>query len=356
MPFGLCFVGLGSYAEKVLDNLGDSKYELDLYFASRDASKAKAFSDRYGGCGSFGSYEHAASDDRIEGMYFVTPHHLHLVGARLAASHGKHILMEKPIARTVDESHELIKSAKGAGVTLMIAENYHFAPTIVKAREMIAQGLIGNLRLVQVQRETYSEQSDWRNDLEFSGGGMFMDAGIHDMHALITLGGFPERIYAVNPPRVFASSPGEDGIVVTANLPGGAVGLIQFSRATPISGCREQIWVTGTKGQLAFKPFGDKIVVEMPMVKRSVRVPTSNMGVPWIMREFIAASRDGRKAAMCGEEGLDDLTCILAAYESIRTGNSVDLPKQIGRSTPVNIPDRLQSPKKAIRHDPKALV
>ena len=92
MPFGLCFVGLGSYAEKVLDNLGDSKDELDLYFASRDAGKAKAFSDRYGGCDSFGSYEQAASDDRIEGMYFVTPHHLHLVGARLAASYGKHIL------------------------------------------------------------------------------------------------------------------------------------------------------------------------------------------------------------------------------------------------------------------------
>ena len=356
MPFGLCFVGLGGYAEKVLADLGDSRPELDLYFASRDIDKAKEFSEKYDGVGAFGSYEEAAADSRVEGMYFVTPHHLHLEGARLAASHGKHILMEKPIARTIEESQELIKIAKNASVTLMIAENYHFVPTIAKAREMIAQGLIGDLRLVQIQREAYWEQVEWRTDADLSGGGMFIDGGIHDMHAVITLGGFPERIYAVRPPQVFTKSKGEDGMVLTANLPGGAVGLVQFSFGTPISEYREQMWVTGTKGQLMFKPFGNEIAVHTPIVKRTVRVPEAHMGEPWIMREFIAASREGREPDMSGEDALGDLMCVLAAYESVRTGNSVALPKPTGKLAQTNIPERLRSPKKAKHHDFNALV
>ncbi|MBM3944003.1 MAG: Gfo/Idh/MocA family oxidoreductase [SAR202 cluster bacterium] len=356
MPFGLCFVGLGGYAIKVLDDLADARPALDLYFASRDGKKAKEFCDKYKGKGWFGSYEEAAADPRVEGMYFVTPHHLHLEGARLAAKHRKHILMEKPIARTVEEAEALIKTAKDAGVTLMIAENYQFTPTIAKARELVAQGLIGDLRLVQIQREAYWEQTEWRTDAEASGGGMFIDGGIHDMHAVITIGGFPERIYAARPPRVFTKSPGEDGMVLTAHLPNGAVGLVQFSFGTPISEYREQMWVTGTKGQLMFKPFGAEIIVDNPLVRRTVQVAEPHMGVPWIMREFIAASREGREPAMSGDDALGDLICVLAAYESVRTGNSVELPKRASRGPGARVHQRLQSPKKAPRHDPKALI
>jgi predicted dehydrogenase len=355
MALALCFVGCGGYAARVAQDLGDARQELTLYFASRDGKKAKEFSDAYGGAGWFGSYEEAAADPRVDAMYFVTPHDLHLEGARLAAKHRKHILMEKPIARTVAESEQLIRTAKDAGVTLMIAENYRFTPTITKAKELIGQGLIGDLRLVQIQREAYAEAKEWRTDPAVSGGGMLIDAGIHDMDAIVNLGGFPSRIYAARPQQVFTSYKGEDGIVLTAHLPGGAVGLLQFSWGTPITEYREQAWVTGTKGQLIFKPFGNEVVVETPVVRRTVQLPEAKMGIPWLMREFVAAVREGREPLMSGQEGLNDLICVLAAYRSVKEGQAVELQPPAKPSAQAGR-HRLTPPKTTKRHDPRSLI
>lgn len=355
MALSLCFVGCGGYAARVAQDLGDARQELTLYFASRDAKKAKEFSDAYGGAGWFGSYEEAAADPRVEAIYFVTPHHLHLAGVQMAAKNRKHILMEKPIARTVPEAEQLIRTAKDAEVTLMIAENYRFTPTIAKCKELIGQGLIGDLRLVQIQREGYSEAKSWRADTALSGGGRFIDAGIHDMDAIVNLGGFPSRIYAATPRQVFPGQTGEDGMVLTAHLPGGAVGLLQFSWATPITEYREQAWVTGTKGQLIFKPFGTEVVVETPVVRRTVQLPEAKMGVPWMMREFAAAVREGREPLMSGQEGLNDLVCVLAAYQSVKEGRAVELQPPAASAAPAGH-HRLTPPKSGKRHDPRSLI
>ena len=126
---GLCIVGCGGYAKIVLDEMHDLNDVVELYFASRDAEKARSYCETYGGSGYFGSYEDAARDPRVQAMYFFTPHDLHLDGVRLAASHRRHILLEKPIARTTSEAREIMTTAENAGVRLMIAENARFFPS-----------------------------------------------------------------------------------------------------------------------------------------------------------------------------------------------------------------------------------
>ena len=326
MPLALCIVGCGGYARQVLEHIHDMADELTLYYASRDEVKAREFHNTFGGAGYFGSYEKAAADPRVEAMYFLTPHHLHLEGARLAARHGKHVLMEKPIARTIPEATELIGATREAGVTLMVAENYRFVPTIDKCKELIEQGEIGDIRLIQVQREMYGQLSEWRLDVALVGGGIFVDAGIHDVDALLNIGGFPHSVYAARPAQRVGE--GEDAIVVTALLPGGAVGLIYYSSATPIKGQRNFLHVTGSKGELRFQPFGSEVVLETLDGRRSFQLPEARMGVRGMVREFRAAIREGREPVMSGEEGLKDLAVVLAAYESAESGRavSVELP------------------------------
>ena len=176
MKLTMCIVGCGGYARNVLGDIHDMTDEFDYYFASRDMNKAQQYSEDFGGVGAFGDYEEAAADPRVQSLYFFTPHDTHLDNVKLAARHGKHILMEKPIARTLDEAQEMIQIARDAGVKLMVAENYRFLLTVDKALEIMRQGPVGDsfgeLRQIELQAEGYSVPKEWRSSAELNGGGV----------------------------------------------------------------------------------------------------------------------------------------------------------------------------------------
>ena len=124
MKLRLCVIGCGGFARTFAGSLADARDRIDLYFASRDHGRAKAYSDEFGGLGAFGSYEDAAAYPGIDALYICTPHDLHLEHSLMATAANKHILLEKPIARTIDEARSIISAADSAGVRLMVAENY----------------------------------------------------------------------------------------------------------------------------------------------------------------------------------------------------------------------------------------
>lgn len=140
MPISLCIAGCGGYARQVLGELQPRPEGLKLYFASRDPKKAERFTEEFGGAGHFGSYEDAVASSEVDAVYSMTPHHVHVENALLASLHSKHIMMEKPIARTLDESRKIIAAARDAGVKLMVAENYRFLATVERSKAIIARG------------------------------------------------------------------------------------------------------------------------------------------------------------------------------------------------------------------------
>ena len=326
MKLSLCIVGCGEYARTVLKDVREMTDELQLFFASRDGDKAKQYCDEYGGGGYFCSYEEAAGDPRVHAMYFLTPHNAHVENATLAARNSKHTLMEKPIARTVTESEEMIRVARDAGVKLMVAENVRFFPVVERSVELFRQGAIGDLRLVQIIAERYKTYPGWRRDLRAMGGGVFIDGGIHFVDLMRLFGGTPERVYASKLPQVQQEIEGEDGIVVVASLPGGGSGLINYSDGTPMHrpGYR-QISVTGTKGCMTFDLFSEEILLESPEASRTVRVPVARNGSRPMVSEFLSSILEDREPSMTGEEGLEDLRVVLAAYSSAEEGRAVSL-------------------------------
>ena len=135
MKLALRVVGCGEYAGTLARAMQPLESEIDLFFASRDQAKAEDFNRRFGGSGFFGSYQEAAADPRVEAMYLCAPHHLHRDHVAMAVLASKHVLVEKPIARNVEEAEEIIRAAQDAGVTLMIAENCRFMPPVHQAKE-----------------------------------------------------------------------------------------------------------------------------------------------------------------------------------------------------------------------------
>ncbi len=326
MKLSLCIVGCGSYARTVMDDIEDMTDSFEFYFASRDAEKARQYSEDYSGAGSFGSYEDAASDDRVDALYFFTPHDLHLESAKLAARHRKHILMEKPIARTIPEGRALMRTAKEAGVKLMVAENFRFMPAVIKAKALIAEGAIGDLRFLSIRTDGYDRLRDeWRSSLARSGGGRFIDGGVHYVDILLNIAGFPERVYAAAQEPKLLDIEGEDGLFMTAHLPGGATAVVHYSAGTSIQQRRDGVEITGTKGLLTFNPHQPDVTLETLGGAKTFETEVPKRGVPGMVREFRDAVAEDREPVMSGIEALNDLAVVLAAYESIKRGEPVEV-------------------------------
>ena len=329
MKLSLCIVGCGRYAAVVLNEIHDMNDEFDFYFASRDLSKAKAYCERFGGIDYFGTYEEALSDERVQAAYFFTPHHTHLEDTELAARHGKHVLMEKPIARTIEESQALIRTAQDAGVQLMVAENYRFLHTARRAKSMIETGTlgsIGDLRLIDIKVEAFRPPpTPWRLDASLTGGGSFIDAGIHYIDLIVNLGGMPTQVYAATPTKVHRHTEGEDGLVLLANLPDDAVAVFNFSRATSRNVQHDYVGITGTEGYIEFEPYGREIAFENTLVKRNVRLPEAHRGAREMVREFRDCIQQQRPPEMTGAEAIKDLAVVLAAYRSAAERRHVSL-------------------------------
>jgi predicted dehydrogenase len=324
MTLSLCIAGCGGYARSVLDAVSDMNDEFEFYFASRDEAKAREYCDTYDGAGYFCSYEEAAADPRVEAMYFFTPHDMHLGNARMAAGHGKHVLMEKPIARTTEEAGRMIEAVESANVKLMVAENYRFLPAVARTRELMDEGELGELRLIQIYNEGIQTTSGWRTSLDSVGGGVFIDGGIHGVDILVNIGGLPDSVFALQPPKVNMQSEGEDGMVMVAKLPDGGVGLINYSAATAASESRQGVEVTFSKGVVRFDPFGVDLTVSTRDGERTEALEDGRSGaLRAMLREFRDSIVESREPAMSARDGLRDLAVVLAAYRSVATSEEV---------------------------------
>ena len=196
MSFGLCVLGCGSFARVFAESIAQLRGDIDLYFASRDLARAREYADLFDAAGAFSNYTDAAADSRVDALYVCTPHHLHREHVALAARNGKHALVEKPIASTLADAEAMVRETEAAGVSLMVAENYRFMPTVREARKLLDQGSLGQVRLIQLQEQFPYRPTGWRNRREFNGGGVLIDGGIHKLSVLAYLVGQPCEIYA----------------------------------------------------------------------------------------------------------------------------------------------------------------
>ncbi len=321
MKLGLCVIGCGSFSRTFARAIQDELDDIDLYFASRDAARAASFSDEFRGSGSFGSYESAVADPRVEAVYICTPHHLHLDHARLAADSGKHILLEKPLARTVDEARAIVDVAADGGATLMVAENYRFMPPVQAAKEVVDRGDLGTLRLVQLQEDFPFEPVEWRNDAELNGGGVMIDGGIHKASLLAYLAGDPSEVYAAEVPSAQPGLAAEDGVVAMLRYASGLVGVINHTWSAGPHNARPWVSISGSTASIAFELGGDWIDTIDGTGRTRKALAGDRGGLAGMVREFRSSIREGRSPSMTGEEGTRDVALVQACYESMRTGS-----------------------------------
>ena len=322
MPLGLCIVGCGQFARTFARSLQPVRDDLDLFFASRTLARAQAYAAQFQGCGAFGSYEAAAADPRVEALYVCTPHHLHQAHVTLVAQAGKHILVEKPLAHTLAEGQAIIAAAQQAGVTLMVAENARFMAAVRQCKRLIAQGALGDLRVVQLQEETPFQPGQWRSRRALNGGGVFIDSGIHKVHLLRYFAGEPAHLYAAALPQALAQHEGEDGVVVMTRGASGVVGVIHHAWTSAQRSGLAWVTVSGTRGRLSFELGAPWLRLAEGSAEQTWHYADDARGLIPMVQAFRDSLRTGQAPEMSGAEGLRDLEVVLKAYESMAQGVS----------------------------------
>lgn len=223
------------------------------------------------------SYEELLNDSEVEAVYIPLPNNLHVEWVIKAAKAGKHILCEKPIALTPEQFIEMQQACEQHGVLLMEAFMYQFHPQHNTVKQLIEDGVIGEIKLYQSSHSFMLEDrtTNIRMDAK-KGGGAIWDVGCYSLHALQNLvGGEAETVYTTS---VIDEPSGVDltsSIVVT--LTNGIQAVIDCS----FDMCeRNELTIIGTKGTIylkhAFRPdraghIGE-IVIETGEEKRIVHV------------------------------------------------------------------------------------
>jgi predicted dehydrogenase len=189
----------GRIARKFATALREADGARLVAVGSRDPARAAAFASEFGlaPAHTHGSYEALAGDAEVDAVYIGSPHTGHEEHALLCLAHGKHVLCEKPLAVNAAQAGRMVAAARAAGLLLMEAVWTRFLPSIVRVRELVAAGELGEVRLVQADFG-FRAALDPRSRLfapELAGGAL-LDLGIYPLNLASMLCGAPVCVQA----------------------------------------------------------------------------------------------------------------------------------------------------------------
>ena len=160
--------------EKVIPAMQASRQCRIAAIASRDLGRAEAAAAALGISRAYGSYEALLQDPEIEAVYNPLPNHLHVPLSIAAAEAGKHVLCEKPIALSAAEALSLVAARERTGVLIQEAFMVRCHPQWVRVRELVRNGAIGTLRVVQGSFSYMNrDPANVRNQADIGGGGVY---------------------------------------------------------------------------------------------------------------------------------------------------------------------------------------
>ena len=241
----------------------DDKYELIAGALSSTPEKARASGEALGLPRIYENFKEMAirearRKDGIEAVSIVTPNHMHFAAAREFLKRGIHVICDKPLTSTLADAKKLVKAAEDSDALFILTHNYTAYPMIRQAREMIANGEIGKIRVVQVEypqdwlsEEQDFKQAEWRTDPSRSGaGGSTGDIGTHAFNlACFTTGLEVESLAA----DIQAFVPGrkvDDNANVLLRFAGGARGMLWCSQVAVGNENSLKLRIYGEKGGL----------------------------------------------------------------------------------------------------------
>jgi UDP-N-acetylglucosamine 3-dehydrogenase len=330
------------HAERWTQLLSDRSGRLELAgFYTRTPARAQAAAERYGGR-AFPSLEALLSAVDVVDVCTPTPSHKDLVLAAAAA--GKDIICEKPMARHLRDAQEMVAACEAAGVRLFPAHVVRFFPEYARAKEILDSGRLGRPGVIRTVRGGNFPAPDTQNwYIDFAqGGGVILDMLIHDIDYAGWCFGRVARVFARG--LTFSDVDDADHVLLTVRFENGAVGHLEGSWAYPPGNFRIRLEIAGDRGLLevdsldkppmglTLKQVGTELAAGVPVPESSMH-PTDD---PYYreIAHFVACLESGDDFLVSAQDGLEALRIALAAIESLRIGQPVDVRAFEGETHP----------------------
>jgi 1,5-anhydro-D-fructose reductase (1,5-anhydro-D-mannitol-forming) len=264
---------------------------------TRHPEKAKHYDAK-----TFGDLEEALRDDRINAVYVASPVFLHGPQAITALRAGRHVLCEKPMAMNYAEAQSMVEAARASGKTLGVAYYRRMYPKILRAMELIRQGVIGQPVLAYITCRgwlpTKNGQRAWLLDPEKAGGGPLYDIGSHRIDVLNYFFGEPAEARALISNAVHEGRV-EDSATVVIEYKSKVRSIVDVRWNSRVS--RDEFRIVGTDGELDLTPLNAPTIV-YPGGREELPVH-SNVHVP-LVENFVAAVLNGDRLLSSGESAI----------------------------------------------------
>ena len=235
----------GSIAHKFAKGLNDLPATELLAVGSRSQASADAFGDEFGIERRYASYTELAADPDLDVVYVGTPHTLHRENTLMLLDAGKAVLCEKPFALNLEQAKEMVETARRNELFVMEAVWTRFLPHMVKARELIDEGALGEVRLLQADFGfRMGVDPEHRLFDPAFGGGALLDVGIYPVSLAHELFGPPAEIKSFG--NLGETNVDEENAVMLQHK-GGELSMLASSLRLDTS---QEALITGTEGRL----------------------------------------------------------------------------------------------------------
>jgi len=282
----------------------------------------------------YSDYRKMLSKEELDLVDIATPHFLHEPIAVECARARVNIVLEKPMATTLDEAARILEAVDSNGVHLCIMHNYRYYPANLRAFELLKSDALGERFLYRNEglgwgwwRGAQGYDPDWRTRSARAGGGALIDNGYHNVYLAREMIGSPVRTVYAKVGTYVQNIEVDDTALLLLGHENGAVTSIQiaWSIKANATGVNE---VHGTRGSISFslKPghlavfYNDKGEWEHPDISAPYPVTAA-----CLFDECLEALETGKPMPVDGREGRRNLEIILAAYQSARTGKVVEV-------------------------------
>jgi predicted dehydrogenase len=347
----IAVAGAGLIGQRHIEEIAASD-SADVAAIVDPAPAAAEVAARYG-VPLYGTLAELFDTDKPDGVILATPNQLHVDGGLQCVAAGVPVLVEKPIADTVEGATKLVEAAEAAGVPVLTGHHRNYSPIMAKAREIVSSGQLG--RIVAVVGTTLFHKPDdyfevgggWRRQ---PGGGPILINLIHDVNNLLSLAGEIVSVQAVTSNAV-RGFPVEDTTAMIFRFAGGALGtfLLSDTAASPRS------WEQTSQENPAYPSYPDEDCYHIAGTIGSLSVPTMRLRVfpgqrSWWepfdtsvervdrsdplanqIRHFVAVIRGEAQPICSGRDGLRTLRVVEAVVQAARTGEIVPITQTDNR-------------------------
>lgn len=334
-------VGCGHIAKKHASAIANAENSVLTAVCDTVPERMEEYIQQYGVKG-YTDIDEMLQKEDIDVVNICTPSGFHAGLTVKVANAKKHVIVEKPIALTLEDAETMIHVCAENNVKLAVVHPNRFRPAMMELKQLMDKGMFGKLSHANAtvrwnRDQAYYDQAPWRGTKALDGG-VLMNQAIHNLDLLVWLMGDVEQAFSMDATRL-RNIEAEDVSTGVVKFENGALGVIEAATTIYPKNFEESLAIFGEKGTVKIggttANFFEHIMFEgmeedakNELVEKVKNNPFGKPGHQWIIEDMTKAIQENRVPVVTGEDGKKALELVLALNKSAETNQPIQFPVQ----------------------------